>query len=133
MGESSSRPPAYLDLNHVFDALAHPRRRYLLYTLSEEAEWTLWELATKVASWELDIPLDMVTDDEIERVYVSLYHNHIPRLVEDDVIEFSEGAETISAASNAEQVLAALEGVGGSTDHRQQEHAEGSKQNESAG
>ncbi len=121
-GYTQSVPP-YLELDHVFEALGHPRRRYLLYTLLDETEWSLWELAGKVAAWEQDLPGDTLAEEQIETVYVGLYHNHVPKLVEDDIIRFREGDELIELGPNAEQVLNALEGVGGRIDVDQEAHA----------
>lgn len=122
-GEGAS--PLYLELDHVFEALGHPRRRYLMYTMLEETEWSLRELARKVASWEQDLPVEALAEEEIESMYVALYHNHVPKLVEDDIVRFSETDETVKAGSNAEQVLKALEGVGGMVDSDQEVHARG--------
>lgn len=124
--EACGRPQislAVLNVDYVFDALAHPRRRYLLYTLGVETEWSLRELATKLAAWELDIPEETVRSDERDKVYISLYHTHIPKLVDHQIITFDEQTETIKAATNAEQTIAALEGVGTSIDSEQESHA----------
>jgi len=112
-----------LELNHVQAALGHSRRRYLCYTLWEDTEWTLDDLARKVAAWENDIPEDEVTDQQQERVYLSLYHAHIPKLAEEGVLRFDEATETITATENAEQVLVALNGMGASLDSIQEAHA----------
>lgn len=133
MGPDSDRDPSsvpqVLELDHVFEGLAHPHRRYLLYTLLEDTEWSLDELATKIAAWENGVSEGRPSEEEIEHIYVSLYHNHVPKLVDDDVIVFERETETITAGPNAEQVLAVLENAGGSTDSRLQEHARG-EQNE---
>lgn len=115
--------PSYLELDHVFEALDHPRRRYLLYTLLEETEWSLWELAGKIAAWEQELPPRTLPAEDIEAVYIALYHTHVPQLVEDNIVRFSETDEVIQAGSNAEQVLAVLEGVGGIVDDDQEVHA----------
>lgn len=115
--------PAILDLDHVFNALAHPRRRYVVYTLIEANEWSLWELSAKLAAWERDVPRETISEEEIEPMYVSLYHNHVPKLVEDDIIEFSEATETVARGANAGQVLKVLENAGGASDSRQEAHA----------
>ncbi|GAB3670011.1 DUF7344 domain-containing protein [Halopiger thermotolerans] len=116
-------PQAVLELDHVYEALGHPRRRYLCYTLLETTEWTLTDLATKIAAWENDIPDHEVTTLQRERVYVSLYHAHVPKLVDEGVITFDDATETITPAENAAQVLLALEGVGASLDSNQEAHA----------
>ncbi|MBV0922838.1 hypothetical protein KTS45_01370 [Halomicroarcula limicola] len=117
--------PKILELDHVYKALAHPRRRYLCYTLLEDAEWSLSDLATKIAAWEQDARTGDVTERQRERVYVSLYHAHVPKLVEDNIVTFDEAGERISVATNAKQVLSALEGMGASLDANQEAHARG--------
>lgn len=112
-----------LDLDHVYEALSHPRRRYLCYTLLEDTQWTLTDLATKIAAWENDTPTHEVTDHQRERVYVSLYHAHVPKLVDDGVIIYDDVAEMITPAENADKVLAALEGIEAALDSQQETHA----------
>ncbi|WP_458205249.1 DUF7344 domain-containing protein [Haladaptatus sp. NG-SE-30] len=112
-----------LELEHVFTSLADSRRRYLLYSLGSENEWSLTEVATKVAAWEMDIPKGEVPQDEIEKTYASLYHVHVPKLVDEKVIEFDEANETIHPGEHTEQVVSALAGVGASLDADQETHA----------
>ncbi|MUV58028.1 hypothetical protein [Halogeometricum sp. CBA1124] len=116
---------AVLELDHVYEALGHPRRRYLCYTLLESTEWSLTDLATKIAAWENDVPEGAVTEDQRERVYVSLYHAHVPKLADERVVAFDDASETITFAENAEQVLTALQGMGASLDANQEAHARG--------
>lgn len=49
---ASSDLPSHgvLEIEAVYEALGHPRRRYLCYTLFEDTEWSLAELASKVAA-----------------------------------------------------------------------------------
>lgn len=114
---------AMLDTDHVLDAIAHPRRRYLLYSLRAGGSRPLWELAKRIAAWEADVPPDSVREEGIERVYVSLYHNHVPKLVSDGIISFSESDETIASAANVAAVLDALDDIGGQADAKQEVHA----------
>lgn len=120
-----SPPQEILVLDHVYEALGHPRRRYLCYTLLEDTKWALTDLATKIAAWENDISEHAVTNHQRERVYVSLYHAHVPKLVDEGVITFDHVTEMITPAENAEQVLAALKGMGASLDSDQETHARG--------
>ena len=110
-------------MDHVFEALAHPRRRYALYTLLEDTEVSLQDLAEQITAWEDEAPEETLYDDEVEQVYVSLYHNHVQKLVEDGIVEFDEATETIEPGPNAEQVLTVLEASGGSLDSQQEKHA----------
>ncbi len=117
-------PDTLLQMDTEFAVLAHPRRRYLLYTLSEKPQWSLRELATKVAAWELDIPEETVTADERNQVYVSLLHAHVPKLVDYGVVGFNRESETITKGQHAGGILTMLAGLGGSADSTQQSHAE---------
>ncbi|WP_313693056.1 DUF7344 domain-containing protein [Halorarum halobium] len=112
-----------LDLEHVCETLAHSRRRYLIYSLKEDTEWSLRELATRVAAWEDDVPEAAVSEARRDRVYVSLYHTHVPKLRDEGVVAWDPGTETITAGEHAEQVLAALAGMGASLDASQEAHA----------
>ena len=123
-------PPSILEIEPVYEALGHPRRRYLCYTLLENTEWSMTDLATKIAAWENDVPEHAVTEDQREEVYVSLYHAHVPKLVDEGVITFDESTERITTAEHAEQVLTALEGMGASLDSNQETHARGEMNDE---
>lgn len=117
-------PKNVLELEYLFEALAHPRRRYLLYSLLSSTRWTLQELATKLVAWERDISEDAVADFDRDEMFVSLHHAHVPKLVEHDIIEYQNGEQSIITADrNAVQVLAALEGIGASVDTAQEIHA----------
>ena len=84
------RPPAVLELPQVYDALCHPRRRYVCHLLSEDDRWSVAEWAERIAAWEADVPGDAVTEHRRERVAVSLYHSHLPKLAADDVVDSLE-------------------------------------------
>lgn len=129
--EKQLPPPGILEIDSVYEALGHPRRRYLCYTLLKDTEWSLNELATKIAAWENDIPDNEVTESQREEVYVGLYHAHVPKLIDEGVITFDEATETITTAEHAEQVLNALVGIGASLDSNQEAHAR-SEMNEQA-
>lgn len=121
--EGENRLPEVVDADYVYDALVHPRRRYLCYALLTDAAETLPDLATQVAAWEHDIPEPDVTDEQHERAYVSLYHAHVPKLVANGVVEFDEERETVTPGQNAGRVLRALESVGASLDDDRGTHA----------
>ncbi len=101
-----------LELDYVFDALAHPRRRYVCYRLLENPEWSLDTLATLIAAWENELPQEDVTEDLRERVSVALYHNHVPKLADDGIVEFDAESNEITTGENCQLVLAALVGIG---------------------
>jgi hypothetical protein len=115
--------PAVLDLDYVFDVLSSPRRRYLMYALAENPEWTLTDLATKLVAWETDADEGDVAAHDRDRAYLSLYHTHVPKLVDAGVVEFDPETERIARDDHTEQVLAVLSGAGNSLDAAQEQHA----------
>ncbi len=124
LGDSPVRiDPAVLELDHVFSVLSHPRRRYLMYALAENPEWTLTELATKLTAWETDVDEAAVGPHARDQTYVTLYHTHVPKLVDEGVVEFDSETETIARADHADQVFAVLAGAGSSLDFAQERHA----------
>lgn len=125
MKVSDNSTERVLELDEVFTALDHSRRRYLLYTLvNERSEETLSELATNIVAWEQDKPTEEVTNEERRRVHVSLYHSHIPKLADLNVLEYREGEDIIVRARNTEQVKGVLDGAGAELDSRQEDHAQ---------
>lgn len=117
--------PEALELDHVYDALAHPRRRYLCYSLLGEPTWSLSDLATTIAAYENDVSEDAVSECQRHRVLVSLYHAHVPKLVDDGVLAFDDATETVRPAENAPEVFSVLEAVGRILDNRQATHGRG--------
>lgn len=64
-----------------------------------------------------------VSNRQQEKVYVSLYHTHIPQLVDHGVLTFDDATKTVRPAAKAEQVVIALKGMGASLDSDQRTHA----------
>jgi hypothetical protein len=122
-GERPGPVADLLRLDGVFAALAHPRRRYLCYSLLSSTSWALTDLATKVAAWEMDVSDHAVGGDRHERVYLSLYHAHVPRLAGEGIVTFDPETERIEAGSHADRVKTVLERIGAAEDTGQETHA----------
>lgn len=121
-----STPPAVLERDEVFAALAHQRRRYLLYALvNENSEETLSELAVKIAAWEENKSPTEITDEERDPVRISLYHFHIPKLADFGILESHQAEDTIIRAKDTEQVEAVLGFADGEEGAREQTHTKG--------
>lgn len=88
----------------VFEVLSSPRRRYVLYALSERGDATVNEVATQVAAWEDGISTDAVTSEQRKRVYVSLYQTHVPALAEAGVVEHDGETGTVSGGERLADV-----------------------------
>lgn len=121
--DDAGLPESTIDQDTMFDALAHERRRYLLYTLLNDDTWSLLDLARRLAAWEADVSEADVDDELVQRVYVSLYHAHVPKLADLDIIEFDRETETLTRGKNAEQILNVLELTGGTNAVSLENHA----------
>lgn len=119
----SGLPESTITEDDMFEALAHERRRYLLYTLFEDDEWSLQTLSNKVAAWEDSCPVDDVPASKRERVYASLYHSHVPKLADLGIVEFDPSEEAIRKGPTAEQTLDVLEKTGASSADELERHA----------
>lgn len=117
--DADSSGYAALELNEVFTALQHSRRRYVLDSLAtREREQTLTELATGVVAWEQDKPRESVTEAERERCRTALYHSHVPKLAELGVLDYETGDDIVVRATDTEQLRAVLDSVSGEADGR---------------
>lgn len=104
--------PSVLELDGVFTALSNARRRYLLYLLvNGRGEEMTSSLAAGVASLERDKPVEEVSDDEQSEVLTALYHTHLPKLADLDLIEYERDEDVVVRSENTERVLAVLDGA----------------------
>lgn len=120
--ESAPVDPNVLELDFAFEILDNSRRRYLLYALGANRRWTLAVLATKLVAWERGTDEMDVDRKSADRMYTSLYHVHVPKLVDHGIVQF-KGKRTIARTDDANQVFAILERVGASLDSELEKHA----------
>lgn len=91
MEGTSTRPADEMVQNRLYEALAHPYRRSVLQALST-TPLTIDELTSQVVR-------DSDADDEDEgrtRVLTSLYHVHLPKLADADLVEWDGHSASIS-------------------------------------
>jgi DNA-binding transcriptional ArsR family regulator len=94
-----------LSKKELLQLLANPRRRYLLHRLTQSTHpFELQALARSIAAWEINVSPTTVSAEHIERVRVSLYHKHIPKLEAAELIDFDEQSEMISLDSTTSQL-----------------------------
>lgn len=73
----------------VFEILSNKRRRKVLYYLRKRGEPVeMKELAEQIAAIENEVSVDELTNQERQRVYVSLYQTHLPKMGDMGVIEY---------------------------------------------
>lgn len=68
--------------------LAESERRYLLYQLAEHRDANLEDVVTQIAAWKLEVHPSEIDKGTRQQVYVSLVHNHLPRLEDYGIIEY---------------------------------------------
>lgn len=89
----------------AFEILAHHRRRDALQCLREfENPLALADLADEVAVRECEAPLPEIAPETVKRVYLSLYHVHIPKLVDGEYAEYDQERNTVALRENAAQL-----------------------------
>jgi len=111
------------EFENVYEALNHPRRRYICYALRADTDWSLRELATKVAAWEGDIPASAVTDQQREEMYQSLYQTHVPNLADKGVVTLDKTTEPVRPGKKSERAQDVLDNRGTNYDFNQEVHA----------
>lgn len=100
----SSERPLDSDEARLHRVLANSRRRHVLDVLGEsDSPVTLADLAADLASRESDETADR---ERIERVQISLYHNHVPKLDDVGIVEFDATERTVSLDDSEEIAIA---------------------------
>lgn len=91
-----------LSTDALFQILGNSRRRFMishLYRADEPVD--LKELATLIAADEEGTTPEAVTNEERQRVYVSLYQTHLPTLTESGLVSYDENRHTLSLDRHA--------------------------------
>lgn len=87
----------------LLEILAHRRRRYALQCLRDyDTPLLLADLADEVAVREYDAPLTAIDAENVNRIYVSLYHTHVPKLVDYGYVQFDQERDSVSLADDRE-------------------------------
>lgn len=93
-----------IDPETVHDLLATERRRHALRCLTDHGSLALPDLADEVARREHDAPLPEIPEDAVLRIYLSLYHTHVPKLAEAGVVRYSQDRDVVALAEQADAV-----------------------------
>lgn len=89
-----------LSKDEVFHILQTERRRIVLDHLrTTDGPVRLRDLAEHVAAREHDVTVPEVTSDQRQRVYISLYQNHLPKLDEGGVIRYDKDRGIVVATA----------------------------------
>jgi hypothetical protein len=91
-----------LDVGALFDVLASPRRRYVLANLQRCTEPTkIEDLARDVCAWELGCDPGELPEGREDPIRVSLYHSHVPKMVDAGLLVYEGDRQTVSATEAA--------------------------------
>ena len=89
--------------------LSESERRYLLYQLAENRGANLEDVVADVAAWEHDVHPSRIEKEHRQRLYVSLVHNHLPRLEDYGIVEYDLRSGDIVLADGFEDIKPLLE------------------------
>lgn len=90
--------------DELFDALTHRRRRRVLEVLRSAGQpLTLTALAEELALRSEE----EATDERTERLRVSLYHRHVPKLADTGLVEFDVDRKRVALAGTVPETVAA--------------------------
>lgn len=94
-----------LSKDDIFHLLQTRRRRDALrYLKGTEETVRMRDLAEQVAAWEHETTVDGLTSEQRQRVYISLYQSHLPKLDEEGVIEYDQSRGTVHRTEIADQL-----------------------------
>jgi len=115
-GDSSPSSELYSgseSVDELLEALTAERRRMALYYLDRAESLTLGELSRRVAAAEAGASNPAtVAEDDLRAVYLDLYHNHLPKLSECDVVEHDDETGRIECPASRTDILdAVVDGV----------------------
>lgn len=103
---ASPAEPSPLPKDRIFGLLSVARRRDVLTYVDENGgETTLSEVAEYIAAKENDIAVSQLTSTQRKRVYIGLYHCHLPKLDDANVIEYNQARGTIELRAEADQLF----------------------------
>lgn len=97
------------NVDEVLSLLNDSRRRHALYCLLSNEYVDIDGLSLQIAAWERDETIASVDTDATEEVKVSLHHNHLPRLVESDVIEYDSRCGDIVRGDGFDEIESVVE------------------------
>lgn len=93
--EQPSESPSIDDISEM---LSHHRRRYVIECLGQyDSPMSLPDLADECVVMEHEQTLDDIPAEAVRDMYMSLYHCHIPKLVEIGAIEYDQDRDLVTA------------------------------------
>ncbi|WP_143117672.1 DUF7344 domain-containing protein [Halomicrobium zhouii] len=89
----------------LYECLSHSRRRSILRCLRDtEKPLALADLAADVAHLEMEAPKSEVDPEEVKKIHLTLYHNHVPKLEEFGLVQYDPRNETVNLSESFDAV-----------------------------
>lgn len=109
LDELTTPDGGHTPLNRILISLQVNRRRYLLYYLQEEDSCDLDDAAQHVAAWEQGCDLSDVPPKIHDRIQMELYHIHLPKLEQLNIIDYDKRSGGIRLRDPPDKLDAFLE------------------------
>ncbi|MFC3476427.1 DUF7344 domain-containing protein [Halobacterium litoreum] len=94
-----------LSQGEVYDLLSNARRRFVISYLRERDEPVeLSDLSREVAAWENETAVENLTDQQVKRVYVSLYQTHVPKLDDSGIVDYDQDSGEVRLTSSVAEL-----------------------------
>lgn len=94
-----------LTRDDAFELISNQRRRHTLHYLKQNGEdATLGEIAEQIAAWENGTTVDEVSSSERKTVYTALQQFHLPKLDNNDVVEFDNRSGEVRVTEAAAEL-----------------------------
>lgn len=103
-GTETDDSPSELPADDIYHILQTKRRRDVLrYLRDADGPVRLRDLAERVAAWEQETTVEHLSSDERQRVYISLYQSHLPKLDNRGIVEYDKDRGRVEATPLAAQ------------------------------
>lgn len=98
----------------LFEVLGHARRRHTMRVLKEHESVALADVADEISVQEAGRSIGQIDPEAVQEVYLSLYHVHVPKLVNADLVVYDEEHDLLNLTDRGRDVklhVDAVEGV----------------------
>lgn len=111
-------PETSLEQDTVFHLLQNERRRRALRCIADrDAPIDTRTLLEQVAAREYGLAVEDLTSDQRQRVYISLYQSHLPKLDEHAIVDYDQSSGVVTPTPLTDALVAYLSvGVDGRTE-----------------
>ena len=84
------------EVDTALKLLSDRRRRHLIEVVkTHDQGLTLPDAAEEVAQKETGVPVTALSPEHIKEVYISLYHDHLPRLTDAGLLEYEQERDLV--------------------------------------